>query len=150
MAEFAGIYHEGEKFYGNEIFMSLDDDPEADDGIYGAMEDIQNYLHSSYILVINPLPGLRRLLPQFKWQFHRPKTDADIRKLIRKANLVWSVYADWFNPNFRRPDERYFVTAVHLTKEDDRRFIFGGRLCEAQATELEKRYEAEVCYEESP
>ena len=64
-----------------------------------AMWQIQEYLVACYRIGINPLPGLRRILPSYEWE-HRKHKDQDVMwDCIARADLIWRV--DWvydFNP----------------------------------------------------
>lgn len=104
-----------------EVFDSGEEKGGIDLGM--GMEFIQDYLHSCYFLSINPLPELRRILPQFEWSFFRSveggpgvKETGDV---VDKSDLIWMIEGGGLHGSFtivtatrteiRLPKKMFFI-----------------------------------------
>jgi len=76
------------------------------------MEDIQGFLDYSYFLGINPLRGLRKILPQYQWRFYRMRNDerheGHVKEVVSKSDYIWRIWYD--------EDEYQLVTATKLDR----------------------------------
>jgi hypothetical protein len=86
------------------------------------MEFIQDYLKSCYFLSINPLPELRRILPQFEWRFFRSEEgDRGVKQtgdVVNESDLVWFIEGGFHRPftiviathkEARAPKKMFFI-----------------------------------------
>ena len=103
-----------------EVFDSGEEKRGIDLGM--GMEFIQDYLKSCYFLSINPLPELRRILPQFKWNFFRSAEGGPGAKetgdLVDKSDLIWMIEGGFHRPftvvtatrkEVRPPKKMFFI-----------------------------------------
>jgi len=99
-----------------------------------AMEVIHDYLKSCYFLSINPLPELRRILPQFKWQFHRTEKGGKgippAGDIVEESDLIWMMDGG-FHGSFA------LVTATSLDEKPRRSIFFAGRKMKVLGYELD-------------
>jgi hypothetical protein len=110
-----------------DLFEVLSGSKEPDEGeltLGEAMWWIDEYIHSSYFLAINPLPALRRILPQFRWEFRRSKEDEDLSvatDIIQESDLIWMI---------RGGTEVFTLVTATSSEEKPRRnaFFAGKRL----------------------
>ncbi len=65
-----------------------------EDDLHSVMEQIQNFLEACYMMGVNPLRELRKMLPQYHWQFHVSKDKGHIRKTVSNSDLIWRVNWD--------------------------------------------------------
>lgn len=86
---FRAIKKDIERLYEQlELVASPDIEPMDD-----VMEWICEYLYSSYFMSINPLTGIRKVLPQYTWTFHRVKSFEAAKRITQQADFIWCVNA---------------------------------------------------------
>ena len=75
------------------FFKALDgqENPNSDEDLHSVMQQIQEFLDVCYMIGINPLRELRKILPQYKWQFHTSKDKGYIRKTVSNSDFIWRV-----------------------------------------------------------
>ncbi|MDB5266633.1 MAG: hypothetical protein JWN89_448 [Parcubacteria group bacterium] len=108
-------YEDDEKMHAR--FFRLLSDPdledEQDETMYDVMSQIQDLLNACYWLGINPLEELKRILPQYAWNYLRSKDLDLIRAEVAKSDLIWRV--NWTEDGFKgigvRAEEIQLVTA---------------------------------------
>ncbi|HWB33775.1 MAG TPA: hypothetical protein VG753_00420, partial [Candidatus Paceibacterota bacterium] len=87
------------------------------------MEFIQDYLKSCYFLSINPLPELRRILPQFEWRFFRStKGGPGVKEtgdVVDQSDLIWLIEGG-FHTSFT------IVTATRKEARPPKKMFFIG------------------------
>ena len=85
--------------------------------LQSVMEDIQRLLDVSYSLGINPLNGLRKVLPQYQWRFYRIRNEeryeGHVKEVVSKSDFVWRIWYD--------EDDFQLVTATKLDRAIDER-----------------------------
>jgi hypothetical protein len=78
-----------ENLYQNlEMVASSDAEP-----TYDVMHWIREYLYASYFMSINPLVGLRKVLPQYRWVFHRVKSYEAASTVTKQSDFIWCTNA---------------------------------------------------------
>ena len=82
-----------------------------EDDLHSVMEQIQNFLEACYMMGVNPLRELRKMLPQYNWQFHVSKDKGHIRRTVSNSDLIWRVNWDK-DMSESWCDEIEFVTAT--------------------------------------
>ena len=100
------------------------EDPAEEETLYGVMNQIQEYFDSCYWIGINPLPGIRRILPQYEWRFHRSKDYGLIRKIISDSQLIWRT--NWIEDGFTSEpaEEIQLVTANKIGQSSEVEKLF--------------------------
>ena len=67
------------------------EDPSEEETIESIMQQIQEFLNASYMLGTNPLRELRRILPQYKWQYHELTDQGLIKHTVAASDFIWRV-----------------------------------------------------------
>ncbi len=124
------------------LFRILDGRGGKYDSLYEEMDSIQKYLESCYFLTINPLPQLRRLLPQFLWRFDKCKSIDQAKGVVAQSDLIWRVnrwVSDWAEEEKIGELEVNFVTANPINSLRRRKTFFAGdkKASEQTTPELE-------------
>ena len=105
-----------------EVFDSCEEKRGIDLGM--GMEFIQDYLKSCYFLSINPLPELRRILPQFEWSFFRSKEGApgvkETGDVVDRSDLIWLMEGGGLHGSFT------IVTATRKEARPPKKMFFIG------------------------
>lgn len=117
------------KFYHGLLYNILDGRVGKHDSLYEEMDNIQKYLESCYFLSINPLPQLRRILPQFLWRFDRCESIGRVKELVEQSDLIWRVncwVTDWSEEEERGELEVDLVTANPVNSMRRRKIFFAG------------------------
>ena len=100
--------------YYLQLFKALEEDEHEHHGdtLQSVMEDIQDLLDASYFLGINPLKGLRKILPQYQWRYYRlengERHDGYVKEVVSKSDFIWRI---WYND-----DDIQLVTATKLDR----------------------------------
>jgi hypothetical protein len=100
-----------------ELIASPETHPDDD-----VMQWISEYLCASYFMSINPLVGIRKVLPQYYWAFHRVKSYEASRKVTRQSDFIWCTNAFGGAPD----NEIELVTATLLESRDALRLFYAG------------------------
>lgn len=116
-------------------------DPQEREDLHSVMEQIQDFLDLCYMMGINPLRELRRMLPQYTWQFHTSKDKGYIRKTVSSSDFIWRVNwmedmpEEWCEKiefvTATKPDRNpskhpsyFYVEAKHDGEKQDRMIAF--------------------------
>lgn len=86
-----------------------------EDDLHEVMGQIQEFLIACYWMGVNPLRELRKMLPQYQWQFHVSKDKGHIRKTVSGSDLIWRVNWD-MDVRDSWAEEIELVTATNLSR----------------------------------
>lgn len=62
-----------------------------EDDLHSVMEQIQEFLDACYMIGVNPLREMRKMLPQYTWQFHVSCDRNQTRKIVSNSDFIWRV-----------------------------------------------------------
>jgi hypothetical protein len=107
--------YESKEMYAGffEALESRENPHTPEDDLHEVMKQIQEFLTACYWMGINPLRELRKMLPQYRWQFHVSKDKGHIRKTVSNSDLIWRVNWD-MDMSDSWCEEIEFVTATNL------------------------------------
>ncbi len=93
-ASLKGEYYETLEKYGTVAKPGTSDyNSDEHDDLIDLLGDLHNYIYAAYFLGINPLMGLCRLLPQYRWEYHQwPNTECNVRaasKIVLRSDFIW-------------------------------------------------------------
>ncbi len=103
-----------------ELTASPDEYPEWD-----VMGWVNDYLYAAYFLSINPLVGIRKILPQYKWTFHRLSSFQAASEVVKQSDFVWCTNA--FGGSVNSEDEIELVTATLIQSRDPLKLFYAGQ-----------------------
>lgn len=110
-----------EQLYADlELTASPDEYPEWD-----VMECVNDYLYAAYFLSINPLTGIRKILPQYKWTFHRLNSFKSASEVVKQSDFIWCTNA--FGGSIDREDEIELVTATLIESREPLKLFYAGQ-----------------------
>ena len=104
-------------------------DVEVDDDV---MEWISEYLYASYFMSINPLVGIRKVLPQYKWTFYRVESYEAAKKVSQQSDFIWCTNAFGGAPDY---NEIELVTATHNISRKPLKLFYAGEKNASQGDE---------------
>lgn len=78
------------------------------------MRDIQEYVDACWQLDISPLQQLRRILPQYKWSYHKLKSQRAARQVVARSDFVWRAN---YSPLEERDGFELFTATAHINRE---------------------------------
>jgi hypothetical protein len=74
------------------LFKTMEEGEYKGDTLQNVMEDIQDFLYASYSLGINPLKGLRGILPQYSWKYCHLDNHQQIKDVIAGSDFIWRIW----------------------------------------------------------
>ncbi len=103
-----------------ELELVANPDENATDDV---MELINEYLYASYFMSINPLSGIRKVLPQYKWTYHRVNSYEVARVISQQSDFIWCTNAFGGAPYKEKIE---LVTATHKIPRKPLKLFFAG------------------------
>ncbi len=101
--------------------------PDAD-----VMEWVSEYLYAAYFMSINPLVGIRKVLPQYKWAFHRLDSYQAAAEVTKRSDFIWCTNAFGGAPD----DEIELVTATLILPRHPLKLFYAGAKKASQGDSL--------------
>ena len=126
------------------LFEAMETDQWEDEGdtVHTVMEDVQGLLDYSYLLGINPLQNLRKILPQYQWRYYRLKNggphDGYIKEVVSKSDFIWRIWYD--------TDEVQLVTATKLDRIDRKKLFWVESVSKVVQVVFAEDFGAEAVY----
>ena len=99
--------------------------PTEEETLHGIMSQINELLSACYSLGINPLRELRRLLPQYAWEYRESKNRSLVTKTIASSDFIWRV--NWLDDMPESYSEKIqLVTATKTDRDEPFKLFFAG------------------------
>lgn len=90
------------------------EDPSAEVTLHEILAHVQEFFLCNYLLGINPLRELRRMLPQYTWQYHRSKNRGEIGEAVSHSDFIWRL--NWHDVD--DPEEATEIMLVTAVSRD--------------------------------
>lgn len=136
-----------DKAYIAQIFKQLEllDEWSRQDDRTEAMSVVNDYLYAAYFVSINALPGLRKVLSQYRWTFHRlPYSTQKAARVVGQSDFIWCTNA-FGGPPDADEEKIELVTAKLIEPRESLRLFYAGKKSAYQKEDVVQ--EIEFAYE---
>ncbi|HEV7449429.1 MAG TPA: hypothetical protein VGP13_02740 [Candidatus Paceibacterota bacterium] len=108
----------------------LNNNLEQDDGdLFEVMDWIHDYVDACYFLSISPLRDLRRVFPDYRWEYCATGNFRDVQDLVGRSDFIWQA-----NISQLGDGEYELFVATRKIRRDAKKFVFAGKKKKSQVT----------------